>query len=185
MTRKPQHNKLHKDGLSPKKQQFVVEYLIDRNGTKACIRAGYSPKTARARAEQLLREDAVRKAIQAGMDARAERTGIDADMVLKGIVTTIRRCEQVEPVLDRKGEPVMVETPQGSVAPAYVFDAKNVLRGYELLGKHLKLFTEKVEHTGANGGPIETRVADMSPEQRREEIKRLLKENPELAKATS
>lgn len=44
---------------------------------------------------------------------------------------------------------------------------------------------QKRELTGANGGPIETRVADMSPEQRREEIKRLLKENPELAKATS
>ncbi|MFN8994448.1 MAG: hypothetical protein ACK5X3_12425, partial [Pseudomonadota bacterium] len=29
------------------------------------------------------------------------------------------------------------------------------LKGRELLGKHLRLFTEKVEHTGANGGPIQ------------------------------
>lgn len=28
----------------------------------------------------------------------------------------------------------------------------------ELLGKHLKLFTDKVEHTGAGGGPIEVLV---------------------------
>ena len=31
------------------------------------------------------------------------------------------------------------------------------MKGAELLGKHLKLFTDKVEHTGKDGGPIETR----------------------------
>jgi hypothetical protein len=31
-----------------------------------------------------------------------------------------------------------------------------------LLGKHHKLFTEKVEHTGADGGPIRTEVYDYS-----------------------
>lgn len=177
--------KLNKNGLSPKKQQFVVEFLVDRNGTQAAVRAGYSAKTAKTRAGQLLMEPAVRDAIQAEMDARAARTCIDADMVLQGIVKNIKRCEQAEPVVDRKGDPVMVETPSGSMAAAYKFDATNTFKGYELLGKHLKLFTDKVEHTGKDGGPIETRAAEMTPEQRREEIKRLLKENPELAKATS
>jgi hypothetical protein len=66
------------------------------------------------------------------------------------------------------------------MAAAFTYDAKNVLRGYELLGKHLKLFTDKVELTGKNGGPLETRSNEMTPEQRRDEIKRLLAENPGL-----
>jgi phage terminase small subunit len=43
----------------------------------------------------------------------------------------------------------------GDIAPAYSFDAKSVLRGAELLGKHLGMFTEKHEHTGKDGAPIE------------------------------
>jgi len=30
----------------------------------------------------------------------------------------------------------------------YKFDSTAVLKGSELLGKHLKMFTDKVEHTG-------------------------------------
>ena len=35
------------------------------------------------------------------------------------------------------------------------FDARSVLKGAELLGKHKKLFTERHEHTGKDGAPIE------------------------------
>jgi hypothetical protein len=45
--------------------------------------------------------------------------------------------------------------PGSDIAPAYSFDAKSVLRGAELLGKHLGMFTEKHEHTGKDGAPIE------------------------------
>lgn len=50
----------------------------------------------------------------------------------------------------------MVEAPDGTIAPAFVFDAKNVLKGLELLGKHLGLFSEKVKHqfTDDHGNPI-------------------------------
>ena len=33
----------------------------------------------------------------------------------------------------------------------YKFDASGAVRALELLGKHLKLFTEKHEHTGEGG----------------------------------
>lgn len=166
--------------LTPKQQRFVHEYLIDTNATQAAIRTGYSEKTSYSIGHELLSKPEIQAAIQLAMDERAKRTQIDADFVLQGITTAIRRCEQIEPVLDRKGEQVFVETPQGAMAAAFTFDAKNVLRGYELLGKHLKLFTDKVELTGKNGGPLETRSAEMTPEQRRDEIKRLLAENPAL-----
>jgi phage terminase small subunit len=162
--------------LNPKQERFVAEYLTDLNATQAAIRAGYSQKTAYSLGQRLLKHAEIAAAIQKAMDQRSERTEITADSVLEGIVRTIRRCEQVEAVLDRKGKHVIVETPSGQTGAAFMFDAKNVLRGYELLGKHLKLFTDKVEHSGSIDTP-----AEMTPDQRREEIRKLLAEQPQLA----
>ena len=52
----------------------------------------------------------------------------------------------------------MIETEDGLIAPAYKYDASNALKGYELIGKHLKLFTDKHEHAGPGGGPIQNAV---------------------------
>lgn len=145
--------------LTRKQQQFVDEYLIDLNATQAAIRAGYSKKTAGAIGAENLEKPEIAEAIQAAMDERAERTEITADYVLATITDTIERCKQARPVRDRSGNPVWVATPDGQIAPAYTFDAGAVLKGSELLGKHLKLFTEKHEHTGPDGGPIEYREA--------------------------
>lgn len=134
--------------LTPKQQLFVDYYLIDLNATEAAKKAGYSAKTAYSIGEENLRKPEIAAAVQKAMDERAERVKVDADYVLNTIVDTIERCKQAKPVLDKKGEHVLVETPDGGEALAYTFDAGAVLRGAELLGKHLKLFTEKVEQTG-------------------------------------
>ncbi len=131
--------------MTPKQQRFVQEYLIDLNATQAATRAGYSAKTAEQIDYQQLQKASVNAAIQAAMEARSERTGITQDYVLDTIKETIERCSQAEPVLDRKGEHVHVDTPDGMTVPAYAFDSNAVLRGCELLGRHLKLFTDKVE----------------------------------------
>lgn len=143
--------------LNPKQAAFVREYLIDLNATQAAIRAGYSKKTAYSQGERLLKHAEIKKHIAAASAERAKRTEITSDYVLGTICETVERCRQSYPVLDRKGEQVYVETPEGKHAAAYVFDSKGVLKGCELLGKHLKLFVEKHEHTGKDGGPIETK----------------------------
>lgn len=134
--------------LTDKQQRFVAEYLIDLNATQAAIRAGYSEKTAPAQASRLLINVNVAAAIQAAIKQRSERTQVDADYVLRTIVDTIERCKQAEPVRDRDGE----------ATGEYKFDAGAVLKGAELLGKHLKLFTDKTELTGANGVPLTINV---------------------------
>ncbi len=131
--------------LTRKQQVFVEEYLVDLNATQAAIRAGYSARTAEQQGPRLLGNVGVAAAIQAAMEARSERTGITQDYVLTTIRETVERCSQAEPVLNRKGEHVHVETPSGDTVPAYAFDSNAVLRGCELLGRHLKLFTDKVE----------------------------------------
>lgn len=145
---------------SNKMKMFVKEYLIDLNATQAAIRAGYSKKTAKQAAQRIMRRDDVKELLQKEMDQRAERTGITADYVLNTIYETVERCRQAYPVLDRKGSQVYAETPDGKMLPAYTFDSKGVLKGCELLGKHLKLFTEKHEHTGPGGGPITVKIVD-------------------------
>lgn len=126
--------------LTAKQERFVAEYLIDLNATAAYKRAGYKGQgnTAEVTASQLLSNPKVAEAVKAAMDKRSDDLGIDARYVLTTIKDTIERCAQAVPVRDKDGE----ETGE------YKFDAGAVLKGAELLGKHLKMFTDKVEHSG-------------------------------------
>lgn len=157
--------------LTAKQQRFVDEYLIDLNATAAYKRAGYvgTGHVAESSAARLLSNVEVAKYIQAAMDKRSEDLGIDARYVLNTIFETVERCKQARPVLDRKGDPVMIVIGEGdekTIAPAYVFDSAAVLKGAELIGKHLKMFTDKTELTGANGGPVAHKVdATISPDE--------------------
>lgn len=140
--------------LTPKQLAFCNEYLIDLNGTQAAIRAGYSEKTANEQASRLLANVSVANFIQLNMNKRAEKTGITAEYVLETIKSTIARCSQAEPVLIN-GEP----------SGEYKFDAANTLKGCELLGKHLKLFSDKIELSGnVQITKIERRIIDTKEE---------------------
>lgn len=121
--------------LTPKQKRFVGEYLIDLNATQAAIRAGYSQKTANEQGARLLANASVQAAIGKATEQREKRTQITQDYVLNGIRDLVERCIQAEPVRDKEGN----ETGE------YRFEAFAALKGYELLGKHLKMFTEKSE----------------------------------------
>lgn len=121
--------------LTPKQQRFVEEYLIDLNATQAAIRAGYSEKNADKIGSQLLGKTRVAASIREAQEKRTRRTEITADYVL----TTIR--ETVEALLNDREK-----------------NAANIFKGSELLGKHIKLFTDKHEITGADSGPIQITV---------------------------
>ena len=114
---------------------FVQEFLVDLSATQAAIRAGYSPKTARSQGQRLLTKPDVRKAVEEAQKARQERTNISADYVLNSLKEVAERCMQAEPVLDRDGKPTGI----------YRFDSAGVNRALELLGKHLKMFTDRIE----------------------------------------
>ena len=62
------------------------------------------------------------------------------------VLAVVERCLQAEAVVDRKGEPVIIETPEGELAAAYTFQAMGAIRALELLGKHLQMFNETVNH---------------------------------------
>jgi phage terminase small subunit len=124
--------------LTPKQERFVQEYLIDLNATQAAIRAGYSKRSAMELAYQLLHKTSVQAAIQKALDERSQRTQSDADFVLTNLKKMYDRCSQEVPVLDRQGNPT----------GEFRFDSYGALKALELLGKHLKMFTDKIQHEG-------------------------------------
>lgn len=132
--------------MTPKQQRFVDEYLIDLNATQAAIRAGYSPKTAIAAGSRLLTYDEVKAGVVAGQAARAERIGISQDYVLENLTEVVERCMQRAPVMVREGK-YMVQLQDEDGKDVWQFDSRGVLGALNLVGKHLKMFTDKIEHS--------------------------------------
>ena len=109
--------------LTPKQSAFVDEYLVDLNATQAAIRAGYSSKTASQIASGLLGRAHVAGAIAVARAARAAKTARTAFDVLKDI--------------------------QALGAEAWGnADLKTALKALELEGKHLGMFTDKLNLGG-------------------------------------
>ena len=112
--------------LTPKQQRFVDEYLIDLNATQAAIRAGYSPKTSEQQGFQLLKKTSVSEAIEQAQQERQKRTLVTQDDVIRGLLTEA----------EWQGE--------GSSHSARV-------SAWAHLGKHLNMFTDKIDHTSSDG----------------------------------
>jgi phage terminase small subunit len=71
--------------LEPRERRFVEEYLVDRNGTQAAMRAGYSknPGSARTTASRLLAKANVAARLRARVEEQLEQLKLQADRVLK------------------------------------------------------------------------------------------------------
>ncbi|WP_343711896.1 terminase small subunit [Inquilinus sp.] len=134
--------------LTPKERRFIDEYLVDLNGAQAAIRAGYSERRAKQTASELLDKPEVAAAIEAAQAARSERTQVTQDWVLDRLQEVVERSMQHEAVTDRQGNPT----------GEYTFNAGGANKALELLGKHLGMFRDRVEHSGPGGGPIPFRT---------------------------
>ncbi|MGN0605910.1 MAG: terminase small subunit [Oscillospiraceae bacterium] len=107
--------------LTEKQKRFCEEYLIDLNGTRAYM-AAYSCKkedTARVNASRMLTNANIQDYISELMKQQSERTGITADKVLT----------ELEKVAFADTE----------------ISGKEKIKALELLGKHLGMFSEKVD----------------------------------------
>lgn|SRR3990167_164180 len=70
-----------KKKLTNKQAKFVAEYLIDRNGTQAAKRAGYSPRTSNEQAARLLAKASVRSAVDIRSAKIDDRLAITAENI--------------------------------------------------------------------------------------------------------
>ncbi len=131
--------------LSPKRQMFVREYLVDLNGTQAAIRAGYSPNTAQEQASRLLSQDMVARAVAILTTQRQEKLEIDAEWVLKNLVEVSQRCLQKIPVMtfDPTAKS-MVQATDEEGRDVWQFDSKGANQALQLIGKHIGMFSENI-----------------------------------------
>lgn len=65
--------------MSPKRERFVIEYLLDGNATQAAIRAGYSAKTAYSQGQRLLKNVEVATRVREGQRKAQKRNEITVD----------------------------------------------------------------------------------------------------------
>lgn len=119
--------------LTPRQAAFVQEYLVDLNATQAAIRAGYSEKTAGRTGHENLKKPEIAQAIQEAQAERAERLEVTQDDVVRGL--------HKEATLEGEGS-----SHSARVA------------AWAHLGKHLGMFTDKVENTHAFKGVLGIKV---------------------------
>lgn len=154
--------------LTDKQQAFIDEYLKVRNATKAAIAAGYSAKTAYSIGSENLKKPEIEEVIR----QRTTENAMSADEVAS-LLAEQARADMSDfvtfyagsklPVLDlekayRNGKMRLVKKlkflPDGGVE----FEIYDAQAAQVQIGKMHKLFTDKSEVSGADGGPVVIKV---------------------------
>lgn len=159
--------------LTPQQALFVREYLVDLNATQAAIRAGYSAASAASQGSRLLSLDKVARAVKEAQDARAERTHVTQDDVIR----ELKRLAFADPAkcLGPDGKPLALhQIPEEARAALATYDVElgengavvacrvrrwDKTKSLELLGKHLGMWTEKMD---LGGEPLQVVVQTLA-----------------------
>ncbi len=80
--------------MTEKQTRFVAEYLVDGNGSRAAVAAGYGRAGARVTACRTLAIPNVREAIAARQGADAKRLDIARQDVLKGLLEAVEQAKE-------------------------------------------------------------------------------------------
>lgn len=170
------------NGLTNKQHKFVNEYLRDFNATRAAIRAGYSEKTAAVIGSENLRKPYILAAIEenmmpaeevklslteiargdiadlmditpAGFTFRLLLTDEDGNRYVNPNTKLIKKIKQkVTTLLSKKDDGDDREIIETEIE---LYSRHEALRD---MGKHYKLFTDKVEHE--NSGEVIFRIVN-------------------------
>jgi phage terminase small subunit len=157
--------------LEPKEQHFVSEYLIHKNAARAARKAGYSVRCAKEAGYELLTKAHIEEAVQAGLAMIAHRCEVNAERVTRELAavgfSSVANYEfdeegQVQLVEDAPSEAILAVAnirrrkkvttlENGAMLTTYETEYRlyDKLKALELLGKKLRLWTDRVEVEGA------------------------------------
>jgi phage terminase small subunit len=133
---------LNPHGLTDQQYKFCLNYLADpeKNASKA-YRGAYPRAGVRAAetgSSRLLSNAKVQEFLDSQREQDSKAAGIDREYVLDKLRTMAELGLKTKKVKDSKGK----------VTHERFVDSYVGAKGVELLGKHLKMFTDKVEHSG-------------------------------------
>jgi phage terminase small subunit len=172
--------------LTLKQRVFVREYLKHSNATQAALTAGYSKKTAPFIGAQNLKKDSIIEALAAKADSVLKKLDAE-DVTIARVVAEFAKlgfanmqdfiqvqkdgsayCDlsnltrdqaaaiqeiNTEEYIEGKGEDGRLV----KKVKVKLHDKKGAL---DSLGKYLKMFIDRMEHTGKDGGPIVTKAEE-------------------------
>lgn len=150
--------------MTNKQKRFCEEYLIDLNATQAAIRAGYSPESAQNIGSENLSKPKLRACIDAALAEQSKRTGVTADRVVRELARVAFANSQ--DVIDFNSATIKPDASRDDTAAVASVKVKTIpmpdgngvereikladkLKALELLGRHLGMFTDKLEHSGS------------------------------------
>lgn len=157
---------------------FVAEYLVDLNGARAAIRAGYKPTSAGAMAYKTLSKPAVAEAIRQAQTKRLAALDMTATEVLRELAAIARANVFDYMRLGRDGEPIvdfsgldraraaaLSEVTVEDFTEGRGTDKRDVRRvkfrmhdklaALDKLAKHHGLLRERVSHENPDGSALE------------------------------
>jgi phage terminase small subunit len=103
--------------LNAKQDRFAREYVVDYNATQAAIRAGYSDQSAYSQGQRLLKHAEVSRFVETLKAETDQKLELSREFVISGLMNIAAN---------------------GRIESAKV-------RAFELLGKHLALFNDRLE----------------------------------------
>ena len=108
--------------LSGKQEEFVRQYLLDKNGTQSAIRAGYTPTSAKNIASRNLKNPRIRLAIERASKLADPEGTITADWVERKLLEVVDKCMSPVAVLCK-----------GKEVGTFGFDAAGASRALAIL----------------------------------------------------
>lgn len=150
------------DELTPLERLFVAEYQKDLSATAAYARAGGSAKTAHSAGPRMLQVPRVKAAVEKALERQVALADVEAIDVLSELRRlalvdvgeafddegALKALKDIPPDVRRAIASIEVEQlesddgPRGTVRKVKFWDKRGSL---ELLGKYLKLWTDKVQ----------------------------------------
>lgn len=118
--------------LGEKQKRFVREWLVDMNGTRAAVRAGYSEKSAANTASRLMKDPAVQAYRDELLKAKFDELGITRHSLAVEVYEMMQKCKGGTPHMVWNSDTRTYE-PDGT----WEQNEKGLYKGAELLSRLL------------------------------------------------
>ena len=127
-----------------RQKQFVIAYIKGNfsNATEAAKKAGYSENNARQQGAKLLTTRHIKNVladVQDSFEYKSLELSIASSIEIKQYLTAVMRGEQFDQIL------IHIGNGKQAITEIHVSTSERI-KAAELLGKSMKMFTDKIEH---------------------------------------